>query len=149
MPELVNFGPGINGQPLELPVATEQELLEFCNRVREAGGAEVLEALLPSRQGNANSCLIATSLNFGCSVGPNHDTKLDVEDYKYSNYAYGEWHMRLPVGMEQERMEKIAEAAGGELHSEHYYYPYVVLPEHIGHAAGAFDKGIRFNHLHD
>lgn len=51
-------------------MATETETLEFCNRVREAGGGDVLQELLPSTPQEQNACLIANGLNFDCAVAP-------------------------------------------------------------------------------
>lgn len=49
---------------------SEEEVLDFCNRVREAGGTDVLEALLPGDAGLGESCLIAKNLNFSCNIRP-------------------------------------------------------------------------------
>lgn len=49
---------------------TEQEVLDFCNTVRTAGGADILDSLLPGIPLNSQSCLIANNLNFDCRIEP-------------------------------------------------------------------------------
>lgn len=129
----------INGNPHQ--VATEEELLEFANTVRKAGGANVLEALLPSRQGNSESCLIATALNFGCNIDSHGDSYPD---------GVGKWAMEFPAHMSNERIKEIiAQVPGGRLikspfaeEGEKRYA--MLLPKHIGNAALAFDEGAAF-----
>lgn len=60
--------------------ATEEDTLAFANKVREAGGGEVLTQLLPSEPQKANSCLIANALNFSCHVNPGDGTYPNGED---------------------------------------------------------------------
>ncbi len=50
--------------------ASPEEVLEFCNRVRAAGGADPLPALLPGDPNNPNTCLVARNLNFDCRILP-------------------------------------------------------------------------------
>lgn len=115
-------------------VATEEELLEFVNKGRAAGGANVLEALLPSRPKNPSSCLIANALNFGCTV----------------NGSGAQWFMHLPK-MKLDRAQKIADALGCPLHGnyddedEGFYG--IELPIHITNAAKAFDAGVAFQNF--
>lgn len=54
----------------EVEPASIEKVLEFCNAVREAGGANPLDALLPSVPAESDSCLIARNLNFSCTVTP-------------------------------------------------------------------------------
>lgn len=112
-----------------LPVATEEELLEFCNKVRQAGGANVLEALLPSVQQSSYSCLIANALNFGCSVSP---------------YMNGIWLMRFPENISASQRKAISEATGLDVRPGVGKSWVMELPEHIGNAAKAFDWGLAF-----
>ena len=60
----------IDGDRFSGKWATEEELLEFCNQVREAGGGEIINALLPGITENPQTCLIARNLNFSCEVTP-------------------------------------------------------------------------------
>lgn len=60
---------------------TEQETLDFCNKVREAGGADPIDAFFPSVIGDPNSCLIANGLNFDCYISPKNGTYSKAADY--------------------------------------------------------------------
>ena len=129
-----------NPRYTEATVATEQELLDFCNRVREAGGANILEELLPSIPGQGYECLIANALNFGCRVWP-VGRRMDG--------LFSEWHMQLPDNITSEQAEAIAGAVGNPvIRTKPDQWgqepPYVVLPEHIGNAAHAFDERVAF-----
>jgi hypothetical protein len=125
----------IEGQPHR--VATEKELLDFANALRKAGGANVLEALMPSKIGNSERCLIATALNFGCSVDAGGDG--------YSDGIW-KWHMDFPDNMSNERIKEIVSQVPGRLvrsvYDEERYA--LLLPKHIGNAARAFDEGLAF-----
>lgn len=127
----------INGRK----VATEQELLDFANAIRKAGGANVIEALLPSKTSDPKSCLIANALNFSCYVDAGPDTKL---------FASGQyrWFMYLPENMSIERARDIAKAVPGIRlrHIDDGFGTSLAfsLPEHIGNAAAAFDSGDAF-----
>lgn len=48
--------------------ATLDEVLDFANAVREAGGGNPLDALMPAIPQDSSQCLIARNLNFNCSV---------------------------------------------------------------------------------
>lgn len=112
-------------------VATEAELLRFANVIRQAGGAEVLEALLPSQPAVANQCLIANALNFSCEVdrGP----------------LYPAWHMAFPDNMDEDRIREIAKAAHCRVRRPEPEEKLVIqLPEHIGNTAWAFDERLAF-----
>ncbi len=124
----------------DVEIATEEELLEFCNRVREAGGADILEALLPSRPGNAHECLIANALNFGCSVRPVGEKR---------NGLFDKWKMDLPSNLTDEQAAAISEVVGSPVVGRRYsgVYRHVDLPPHIGNAAHAFDEGVAFSDL--
>lgn len=125
----------------DAPVATEQELLDFCNRVREAGGTTILDELLPSRPGNAGECLIANALNFGCKVWPDEI----LEDNLKAGVVRWKWFMYLPGNLSAEQRRAIAEAVGNELvPAGQSGDEKVELPTEIGNAAHAFDKGAAF-----
>jgi hypothetical protein len=134
-------------------VATEQELLDFVNRARAAGGANVLEALLPSKPSDPNTCLIARGLNFSCAVSC--DVFWDEQE---------RWQMSLPDNMPFEQAKAIADALECPLinwrsiddewvlaTAENWgnFDPSIVLPEHISNAAAAFDRGLRFQEYAD
>lgn len=120
MPEIIEH----DGEVIMENVATEEELLAFANKIREAGGADIIPALFPSRKGDSTSCLIATALNFSCRVDSD---------------GYEEWFMECNSVIAQ----KIEEAMDLEVRYEGNT-AYVMLPEHIGNAAEAFDEGLAF-----
>jgi hypothetical protein len=140
MPEMLYFPDDEETKP----VATEQELLDFVNKGRQAGGENVLEALLPSVAANTKQCLIARGLNFGCMV------------YGLSG---DDWGMYLPGNMSFTQARAVAEALECSLEIDDYksgwvpataanwtdnYTRAIRLPEHIGNAAEAFDMGVAF-----
>lgn len=137
----------INGRK----VATEQELLDFANAIRKAGGANVIEALLPSKTSDPKSCLIANALNFNCYVDSLSlaDTKLFASGQSRL-FASGQsrWFMYLSENMSIERARDIAKAVPGIRlrHIDDGFGTSLAfsLPEHIGNAAAAFDSGDAF-----
>jgi hypothetical protein len=133
-----------------VPVATEAELLEFANAVRTAGGANVIEALLPSVQRVPNACLIANALNFRCEVtyfgwGSIAEAPHEFEDQYYRNVS-PRWQMSFPENMDEARIHAIAKAVPGCRARRLRPSGRLVmsLPEHIGNAAAAFDSGEAF-----
>jgi hypothetical protein len=93
---------------IEVEHATAEEIIEFVNKARAAGGADVLDALLPSHKGNAYNCLIANALNFSCAV-----------DGAFTENSRGDrpatadeihWGMFLPSNMDEKRARTIASA---------------------------------------
>jgi hypothetical protein len=114
-------------------VATEPEVLAFCNRAREFGGAELLKALLPSDPSEPNSCLIARAMNFGCCVRP-ADFAED-HDIQASTFYQRTWVMV------SDNAETLANAMGLRYSAEDKG---MVLPPEIGNAAWAFDMRYAF-----
>lgn len=126
-----------SGNYVELEYATEEEVLEFANKLRAAGAAEPLDALMPSRRNDATECLIANACNFGCEVRPWEAMK-------------GDWFLQFPSNMSSQKCLKIMHAVGCEPHEGVAgdvvrLVPAAVaamaLPERIGNAAMAFDHG--------
>ncbi len=75
--------------------ASFEELLDFANKVRAAGGGNPLDALMPAVPEDPSQCLIAKNLNFNCVVdgGParhQHITE-GAESYDKSGEA---WYMQ-------------------------------------------------------
>lgn len=141
-------------------VATEQELLDFANAIRKAGGANVIQALLPSEQGDPNRCLIANALNFSCSVGGLMATK-DGDSFPENSEGDYPWFMTFPENMDTDRIRAIAKIVPGARFAWGYDEDYATtqeggfelrytrvpalrLPLHIGNAAHAFDDGDAF-----
>lgn len=127
------------GQPV--PVATQAELLEFANKLRVAGDADPLGALLPSNPGDSETCLIANACNFSSRVIPVGDEDSNGET---------DWFLVFPTNMSLARRRKVASAVNIKLkdkvvdfdEDEHNHV--LPLPRHIGNAAQAFDMGVAF-----
>lgn len=119
-------------------VATADELIEFVNIGRKAGGANILDALLPSTPVSPTACLIANALNFNCSVGVRYtDDRSTIHAWPSGAW---QWIMILPPNMSREQSTKIVRAYELELVKARH----MLLPEHIGNAARAFDEGQAF-----
>lgn len=103
--------------------ASVREVIEFANKVRKAGGGDIINSLMPSCPEDQNSCLIANALNFDCEIVPQNK----------------EWHM---VVHDPEIGENIAK----ELDLPYYFISEtsvsITLPKEIGYVAKAFDSQI-------
>lgn len=109
--------------PFSDGVATPDEIKDFCNQVREAGGADILDELLPGVRMLSHSCLIAKNLNFDCEVdgSTRHGWHMSMQDYSLA--------------------EKIADALDLELVTETLEEKAIIkLPKAIGLAAHEFDN---------
>lgn len=155
MPEYVK-----NHSGREYPIATETELIEFCNKVREAGGADPISALFPSTPDEPESCLIARALNFSCEVNGPYDAaawadklKDDKKLQKLIQHAAGGrftykdtqesiWVMLVQHGNHEDSAEKAKEVA--EKLGLHYVIDEILLPREIGNSAQAFDNELAF-----
>jgi hypothetical protein len=124
-----------------LTYATEEQMLEFANVVRAAGGANALEAFFPSEPENPKACLIANALNFKTSVQP-----------LWSREHYS-WMMVFPKNMAKAKVEAIAKAIQSLGYDDvSYAFDHLVdgeqrkiirLPKVIGNTADAFDNATR------
>ncbi len=104
--------------------ASVEEIIDFANIVRNAGGGEIISDLMPSYPQDPNSCLIANALNFDCRV---------------DGFNGEDWAMRVE---EEELARKIASAINCEYHydgSDSNEFA-IVLPYNIGMVAKAFDS---------
>lgn len=127
--------------------AGERRLLNFANKLRAAGDADPLEALMPSKPSDSKACLIANAVNFKSSV-----TVIGDEPGP-KGYT---WVMLFPRNMEHERIEEIAKAVKCKTVEVVYPSRYgaceipeegdrrkrhlaLVLPQDIGNAAETFD----------
>lgn len=117
------------------PRATLDELLEFCNKVREAGGGDVLNELLPGVPYLDNACLIARNLNFSCRVSGgfmrNISWRAQYDDHEMK------WFMFVS---DSEVRRKIADALDLPIDETLSRMPGILLPKEIGRAAAAFDS---------
>lgn len=139
-------------EQLEERMATEADTLEFCNRVRDAGGANALKALLPSEPQNSLTCLIAGGLNFHCAVSPyesvrnsffHADTLTELGYPHKSNVGPDEccvWVMKV---RSRALADKIGSVLGLPVEDSRYgtgeFPAIVVLPYKIGMVAETFD----------
>lgn len=129
------------------PRASLEEVLEFCNIVREAGGGELITDLMPGEPGAATQCLIAKNLNFNCRVANGHIEHRDyiryLEDRERQGYYAGEprWMMSL---MDRDTAYSIAAATGMQVYESSGYNEicHLLLPALIGRVASAFDESI-------
>lgn len=118
-----------------IKAANRSALLEFANKVREAGGGTPLAALMPALPANAHQCLIARSLNFSCAVRPE-------PAYPRERFPSGAERWIMDVEPEEKAVE-IAKGAGLDLrYNEPLGRLVLLLPEEIGNAAHAFDHKV-------
>lgn len=133
--------------------ATETALLEFANKLRAAGDADPLGALLPSTPGEEKACLIANALNFTSEVRPDLIVDRPTSSGSLAKHVHGYvWAMVLPENMSEERVEELAGAVGCSTYRipedrfERSRYAnlngrlVIELPWEIGNAAEAFDN---------
>lgn len=121
--------------------ASFEELLEFANKVREAGGGNPLDALMPAVPCDPKACLIAKNLNFNCKVEGYGDD--------------GRWVMWIDNDLDEDGYSlspistRIAEALDLELVdvNRQYRRSGVLLPPEIGQVAADFDKWADSVHL--
>lgn len=106
--------------------ATLEELKEFANKVREAGGANPIDALIPAVPQDSEQCLIAKNLNFNCSVEPGGS---------HNGWPNDEWVMVLPD-------EAIRDSIASKLGLKPVGHYGVLLPSEIGAVAQAFDDAL-------
>lgn len=143
--------------PIEVDVATEEEVLEFANTVRSAGAGAPLAALLPSCPYRANQCLVANALNFRSDVRL-LGREVEVGDYRgieVCTYPSGAWQwVMIPQSQRLELLTGIGRAAKLPIVaavSTDIRLPQIpwglLLPESIGNAARAFDIGAAFQDL--
>lgn len=115
--------------------ASLEEVLEFANKVREAGGGNPLDALMPAVPTNSSQCLIAKNLNFNCRVSGGdavYDGGVEVDPSL--------WEMTVE---DKSVRDKIAASLGlqavDKTCSGETRYG-VILPREIGRVAAEFDN---------
>jgi hypothetical protein len=124
--------------------ATLQETLDFANKVREAGGADALDALMPSSPQEPGACLIANALNFSCEIsGAADDRVIGAAD----SWGKDRWAMHLEGAKAIEQAHKIADALSLKVkvvHDDLFYAQRnrakILLPVEIGQVAQDFDN---------
>lgn len=126
--------------------ATFEELLEFANEVRRAGGGNPIDALMPAVPADATRCLIAKNLNFNCNV-------IGADSYSDDNLA---WAMVVEDSDVRDRIAEALNLPVVRAHGDFEHYgeegqylrtTYVTegiqLPERIGQVAHDFDEAQR------
>lgn len=109
--------------------ASFSEVLDFANKVREAGGANPLDALMPAVPEDSSQCLIARNLNFNCTVR-------GAIGFELSESA---WVMEADESV----CRRIADALGLQFVVNDLGIHAVVLPEPIAQVAADFDAAMR------
>lgn len=110
--------------------ATEEETLKFVNDFREAGGANLLEGLMPSIVSNPEFCLLAKGLNFGGTVAPE-------ASYDSNSGEYALWGITI---YDADLAQEIADTLGLQANINSLMdYGVIFLPRLIGNVAAAFD----------
>lgn len=112
--------------------ASLEELLEFANKVRAAGGGNPLDALLPAVPEDPQQCLIAKNLNFNCHVQMADNDKSWVMRVEERLVA-----MKIALAIET-TVKRIDGPARG-VHSGQTIYE-IALPDRIGQVAADFDN---------
>lgn len=122
------------------PRATLEELLEFANKVREAGGGNPLDALMPAVPADASQCLIAKNLNFNCEVDKlfNDDWTMNFHSDRATRDAVAEG-LGLESRTTPDLPENMSPAQREQYEDEDFSY-YVMLPDEIGQVAEEFDE---------
>lgn len=118
--------------------ATLDEVKDFANKVREAGGGNPIDALMPAVPEDSEQCLIAKNLNFNCTVmGAEDLTGVDKD----------RWAMFLHDKVVRDSIADALRLAKRNVPDERNIYGdtptyAVVLPHKIGNVAKAFDDAM-------
>ncbi len=132
--------------------ATLEELFEFANGVREAGGGNPLDALLPAIPQDPNECLIALNMNFSCTVmGPPEEAYSEGKHYPEAGYDEHDsiWTMEVDDKEIAAKIEKFIGLGFVKINKDaredewtEIIDPvnFIVLPARIGAVAQAFDE---------
>jgi hypothetical protein len=129
------------------PCATLEEVHQFANAVREAGGGNPIDALMPAVPVSGQECLIAKNLNFNCSV------------FQIEHLLSARWAMILDDKDTRDRIATSLDLASVDIDNtiqengfygdnipyfDHKYHPEscwaIILPAEIGAVAHEFDE---------
>jgi len=126
--------------------ATLNEVLDFANKVREAGGGNPLDALMPAVPQDSSQCLIARNLNFNCEV---YGSSYQGERFLSDRHGYNTdefWSMFVDDG---DTAQKIAAAIDSDVFSRTVLGTTqweIPLPPRIGAVARDFDSAFDYMH---
>jgi hypothetical protein len=124
-------------------IASFDEVLAFCNKVREIGGANPLDALIPAIPQDSHQCLVALNLNFSCRV-TNGTTarfsKYEIEHQGYGNVSYYPWTMIVDDPVLAIKLGKGLDLPViGDSNNDDGFVYHILLPAKIGAVARRFD----------
>lgn len=125
-------------QTTEGKIASEQEVIDFANKVREAGGGDLIEALMPSYPSDPNTCLIANALNFECKINGWRAANVEAEEIldrdilPYKAVDGFLWSMSVET-------DDLAEKIAAALDLPYIDNGRVILPGEIASVATKFD----------
>jgi len=117
--------------------ASNERLLEFANAVREAGGANPLDALMPAVPQDGYGCLVAQAMNFNCCVGGSSDKGIEEADSNRSWSMFIEDRDAVQIA---ERIQAKTGLAWLPGHEDEDYEAEILLPPDIRQVAEDFDK---------
>lgn len=106
--------------------ASISEVIDFANKVRKAGGGNIIDSLMPSTPEQSDSCLIANALNFDCSIEPQIN---DIWFMIVDDVIIGE-KIAQELGLKYQVYDETGEFSSTVN---------IVLPKEIGLVAKAFD----------
>lgn len=135
------------------PRATIEETLAFANAIREAGGGNPLDALMPAVPSDPSQCLIAKNLNFNCRVAGLEED--DVHGELIPAAYEGAWVMlfgnnktlrdTIANALDLPAIDSYIEDDTDEGWRREPDYA-IVLPAEIGQVAADFDEWTRALH---
>lgn len=115
-----------------MPRATLDELLTFANEIREAGGGNPIDAIMPAIPMDSQQCLIAKNLNFNCKVSGSN------EGSGWTMWFADDKELRDKIS------EKISLVPDYRWNPEDDCHDFgVILPDEIGQIAADFDSLFR------
>lgn len=138
---------------VEVKRASLKKLLKFANEIREAGGGNPIDALIPAVPVNAEECLIARNLNFNCTVNgaPDPGSEEPWEAGDWAMYTNRKVRDAIAEKLGLHKIEYKTEAKkkdgdyiltkNGDYRKKTVYG--VVLPRDIGLVARDFDEVVK------
>jgi hypothetical protein len=113
-----------------------KKLLKFANAVREAGGGNPLDALMPSVPQDPKRCLIAKNLNFNCEVVGHPDDNRVVVGNRWIMITTRDIRDKIAAKLGLKPIDYRDEDTSRMRYG-------VVLPRDIGQVASDFDRWSR------
>lgn len=121
--------------------ASIEEVLEFANNVRKAGGGQLIDGLFPSIPQEPTYCLIANALNFDCEVNLSDGVwTMDIDDNKLGAEIGQKMNLTYDDGS---YVDYVDDETGEEV-IDYEGFCSIELPHEIGIVAGAFDSCVDY-----